>query len=73
MSLGPLEEAEHVIQAITPDKRTHDLLKMAPGESALLLRRRTWSRGLTVTSVRLFHPGQRFSLFGRINNPGSAK
>jgi len=71
MSQGPLEEAEHIIQAITPDKRTHDLLKMAPGESALLLRRRTWSRGVTVTSVRLIHPGQRYSLFGRIHPSGA--
>jgi GntR family histidine utilization transcriptional repressor len=66
MSQGPLEAAEHIIQAVTPDKKTQELLKMAPGESALLLRRRTWSRGITVTSVRLIHPGQRYSLFGRI-------
>lgn len=73
MSLGPLEEAEHIIQAVTPDKKTRELLKMAPDESALLLRRRTWSRGLTVTSVRLIHPGQRFSLFGRITPTGSPR
>lgn len=70
MSLGPLEVAEHVIQAITPDKMTHDVLKMTPGEPALLLRRRTWSRGMTATSVRLVYPGQRYSLFGRINPAG---
>jgi GntR family histidine utilization transcriptional repressor len=69
MSQGPLEEAEHIIQAVTPDRKTQELLKMAPGESALMLRRRTWSRGITVTSVRLIHPGQRYSLFGRIT-PG---
>lgn len=73
MSQGPLEAAEHIIQALTPDKRTHELLKMAPGEAALMLRRRTWSQGMTVTSVRLIHPGQRYSLFGRITPPGAAR
>jgi GntR family histidine utilization transcriptional repressor len=64
MRLGPLEAAEHIIQSTTPVERTRELLEMPPGEPVLLLRRRTWSRGVIVTSVRLLHPGTRFSLIG---------
>lgn len=66
MAAGPLEEVEHVIQAIPGDEATRELLEMQPGDPILLLRRRTWSRGLIATSARLLHPGSRFSLAGRM-------
>lgn len=65
MGLGPLDEAEHVIQALLPDRKTRSLLKMAAGEPVLHVRRRTWSGGTAVTSVRLVHPGSGYSLVGR--------
>lgn len=65
MGLGPLDEAEHVIQALLPDRRTRSLLKMAAGEPVLHVRRRTWSGGTAVTSARLIHPGSGYSLVGR--------
>ena len=65
MSLGPLDEAEHVIQSLMPDRTTRSLLKMPAGESVLHVRRRTWSGGAVVSSVRLIHPGSRYSLFSR--------
>jgi len=66
MSMGSLEEVEHVIQAIPADEKSRALLEMQPGEPLLLLRRRTWSRGMIATSARLLHPGSRFSLAGRM-------
>lgn len=66
MAAGPLEEVEHVIQAVPADDRTRELLEMQPGDPVLLMRRRTWSRGITASSARLLHPGSRFSLAGRI-------
>lgn len=39
---------------------------MTPGDPVLLLRRRTWSRGMIATSARLYHPGLRFSMAGRM-------
>lgn len=66
MAIGPLEEVEHVIQAIPGDARSRALLEMDEGDPILLLRRRTWSRGMIATSVRLLHPGARFSLAGRM-------
>lgn len=66
MAAGPLDEVEHVIQAIPADEATRTLLEMAPGDPVLLLRRRTWSRGMIASSARLIHPGARFSLAGRM-------
>jgi GntR family histidine utilization transcriptional repressor len=66
MTLGPLEEVEHVIQAILTDEVSCRLLEMQQGDPLLLLRRRTWSRGMIATSARLLHPGPRFSLAGRM-------
>lgn len=69
MAMGPLKEVEHVIQAVSADEQSRALLEMQPGEPLLLLRRRTWSRGLIATSARLLHPGTRFSLAGRMTVP----
>ncbi|MGO4563061.1 histidine utilization repressor [Rhizobiales bacterium 3FA27D7] len=66
MAIGPLEEVEHIIQAILADEVSCKLLEMQQGDPLLLLRRRTWSRGMIATSARLLHPGSRFSLAGRM-------
>lgn len=66
MAAGPLEEVEHIIQAVPADDRSRELLDMTPGDPVLLLRRRTWSRGMIATSARLYHPGLRFSMAGRM-------
>ncbi len=66
MTCGPLDEVEHVIQAIPADDRTRDLLDMTPADPVLLLRRRTWSHGMIATTARLLHPGARFSLAGKM-------
>jgi GntR family histidine utilization transcriptional repressor len=65
MSLGPLDEVEHIIQSLIPDRATRTLLKMPQGEPVLHVRRRTWSDGAVVTSARLIHPGSSYSLVGR--------
>ncbi len=66
MAAGALEEVEHIIQAIPADEEVAPLLDLALGEPVLMLRRRTWSRGMIASSVRLLHPGGRFSLAGRM-------
>lgn len=66
MACGPLEEVEHVVQAAPADAQTQALLEMQPHDPVLLMRRRTWSRGMIATSARLLHPGARFSLAGRM-------
>ena len=65
MRAAPLAEAEHVLEAVLPDARTQRLLEIGPSEPCLLLHRRTWSGGQTVTQARLIHPGSRYRLGGR--------
>jgi GntR family transcriptional regulator, histidine utilization repressor len=70
MSLGPLDEVEHVVQALTPDRPTRALLELSAAEPVLHVRRRTWSGGQVVSTARLVHPGSRYSLFGRFQVAG---
>jgi GntR family transcriptional regulator, histidine utilization repressor len=72
MSLGPLNEVEHVVQALIPDTGTRTLLDMPMGEPVLHVRRRTWSGGAVVSSARLVYPGSRYSLFGRFKVAGGS-
>jgi GntR family histidine utilization transcriptional repressor len=65
MSLGSLDEVEHIIQSLMPDRATRALLKIPEGEPVLHVRRRTWSGGAVVSSARLIHPGSGYSLVGR--------
>lgn len=64
-ALGPLDAAEHVIEAILPDPAVQRLLRIGGNEPCLLLTRRTWSNGLVVSRARLIHPGSRYQLAGR--------
>jgi GntR family histidine utilization transcriptional repressor len=73
MNLGPLDEVEHIIQSLMPDRATGVLLKIPESEPVLHVRRRTWSGGSVVSSARLIHPGSSYSLVGRFKvNRGAA-
>jgi len=61
----PVSEAEHVIEAVMPDKATRKLLAMDPNEPCLVLYRRTWSDSLVVTRSRFVHPASRYRMGGR--------
>lgn len=63
--LGPIEAAEHRVEAIMPDDLMRSALQLDKGEPCLSLLRRTWSGGLVATRSRLLHPGSRFSFIGR--------
>ncbi len=63
--VAPLQEAEHVLRAVMPDERTRRLLVMPADEPCLLLIRRTWSAGATVSVARLYYPGSRYEMSGR--------
>lgn len=70
-ALGPMEAAEHVIEAILPPARLCSLLEVSEDEPCLLLTRRTWSDSRVVSRARLTHPGSRYKLAGRqiFDNP----
>jgi GntR family transcriptional regulator, histidine utilization repressor len=65
-ALGPLDAAEHIIEAISPDAEAQKLLAIEPDEPCLLITRRTWSSGLVVSQARLIHPGSRYRFGSRI-------
>jgi GntR family histidine utilization transcriptional repressor len=64
-ALGPLDAAEHVIEAVRPDSLIRRLLDVRADEPCLFLTRRTWSNGLVVSRARLTHAGSRYRLAGR--------
>ena len=62
MDAAPLQRAEHVVSAITPNKAVYDALKLQTHEPCLLLERRTWVKDRVATYTRLYHPGSRYRL-----------
>lgn len=65
-SVAPLQEADHVVRAAMPNAAVRQRLGMAADEPALIVIRRTWSKGRPVTFTRLHHPGSRYELTGRL-------
>ncbi len=52
----PWSAAEHRISAVAADARVATLLGIEPNAACLVIERRTWSGGATVTHVRLTYP-----------------
>jgi GntR family histidine utilization transcriptional repressor len=67
----PLEEVEHVVDAVQPSAREAELLEIRPDHPCLVLTRRTWSGGGVVTFVRCVHPGSRYRLGSRFRVSGA--
>jgi GntR family histidine utilization transcriptional repressor len=63
--LGPLDAAEHVIEAVAATPAALEWLQLGAHEPCLLLTRRTWSNGIVVSRARLTHPGNRWRIAGR--------
>jgi GntR family histidine utilization transcriptional repressor len=61
----PLDEVEHVVDAVQPAAGEALLLEIRPGDPCLVLTRRTWSSQVAVTFVRCIHPGSRYRLGSR--------
>lgn len=72
-SVAPLQEAEQVVRAQTPNAAVRERLKMDDDEPSLVVIRRTWSKGRPVTFSRLHHPGNRYELAGHYAPPGTRK
>ena len=72
-SVAPLQEAEQVVSAAMPNAAVRQRLNMEEGEPALVVMRRTWSRGRPVTFSRLHHPGSRYELTAHYTPPGTSR
>ncbi len=72
-SISPLQEAEQVVRAQTPNAAVRERLQMDADEPSLVVIRRTWSKGRPVTFARLHHPGSRYELTGHYTPPGTSR
>lgn len=66
----PLDDVEHVVDAVMPSDDEAKLLELRPSEPCLVLTRRTWTGGVPVTLVRCVHPGSRYRLGARFSTHG---
>ncbi len=66
LEVVPLSEASYTIEALLPTPGEAAWLDIDRSDPCLVVKRRTFSRGLTVTTVRLVHPGSRYFLEGRL-------
>ena len=64
LQVAPLSEAQYTIEALLPGEHEARLLGISKRDPCLVLNRRTFSRGVTVTTVRLTYPGSRYFLQG---------
>ena len=65
LELAPVDELEHRVRAVLPDRETRRLLRIAAREPCLELHRLSWSNGLVVTSAILTYPASRYELISR--------
>lgn len=67
LEVAPVQEAEHIIEAVNVNKTLQKHLKIKPTEPCLLLRRRTWSFNRVATYSMIISPGSRYRLKGKFN------
>jgi len=66
----PLNEVEHVVDAVPATADEAELLEIRAGQPCLVLTRRTWTNQTLVTFVRCIHPGSRYRLGTRFQVSG---
>ncbi len=62
LELVPWTDAEHVIRADLASRFVAESLDIARNSACLVIERRTWQGGATITWVRLTYPGERHRL-----------
>ena len=71
LSVSPITEVEHIIEAVMPDLHIRSLLEIDASEPCLILYRKTWTHNIVATYNRLIYPGSRYRLGGRFKPPSS--
>ena len=66
LSVTPVTEAEHVIEAVMPDASMQELLEIERDEPCLVLYRKTWSYEWVATKNRFVYAGTRHRIGGRL-------
>ncbi|MGH6874280.1 MAG: histidine utilization repressor [Aestuariivirgaceae bacterium] len=71
LSLAPVDELEHSVKAVLPDRAARKLLRLGSGAPCLELHRTSWSGGKVVTRVILTYPAGRYELVSRYRTSAS--
>jgi len=65
LDVAPVQQAEHIIEAILCSRSVQKYLKIKPTEPCIRLTRRTWSFDMVATFSRIISPGSRYKLMGK--------
>ena len=65
LEVAPVQEAEHIIEAVTCTRQIQKYLKIKPDEPCISLKRRTWSFDMVATYSIIISPGSRYKLVGK--------
>ena len=65
LDVAPVQEAEHIIEAVNCNTAIQKYLQIEPGEPCLCLKRRTWSFDRVATYSIIISPGSRYKLKGK--------
>ena len=67
--VAPVQEAQHILEAVLPDHATQKLLEIGPHEPCILLARRTWALNRVATDNQFTYPGSRYRMGSRFKTP----
>jgi len=65
LSIAPVDELEHTVEAVIPTSTQRSLLDIPAAEPCLSLHRRSWSRGRVATVATFTYPASRYALYSR--------
>ena len=65
LSIAPVDELEHTVEAVIPTSAQRSLLDIPASEPCLSLHRRSWSRGRVATVATFTYPASRYALYSR--------
>lgn len=65
LEIAPIQEVEHIIEAVNCDSNIQKYLEIQPDEPCISLKRRTWSFDKVATYSILISPGSRYKLAGK--------
>jgi len=67
LTVAPIQEAEHIIEAVRVNKTIQQYLKVKKEDPCLSLIRRTWSFERVATYSKIISPGSRYKLTGKFS------
>jgi GntR family histidine utilization transcriptional repressor len=65
LEVAPVQQAEHIIEAVNCNAKIQEYLMIKPSEPCICLKRRTWSCDMVATYSVIISPGSRYKLVGK--------